>query len=26
VTPASKARLVSMVGNALEWYDFAIYG
>ena len=21
-----KARLASMIGNTLEWYDFAIYG
>ena len=27
VTPISRrVRIASMVGNALEWYDFAIYG
>jgi len=26
ISTSGKARLASMVGNALEWYDFAIYG
>jgi len=26
ISAGGKARLASMVGNALEWYDFAIYG
>jgi MFS transporter, MHS family, proline/betaine transporter len=25
-TPVSRARVAGMIGNTLEWYDFAVYG